>query len=192
MPSEISARMAELEARDAADRTDGTAHLERLRQIPRETGQFLALLCAEAPPGPAIEVGTSAGYSALWLSLACREVGRRLTTYEVLAAKATLARETVERAGVGDVVTLVEGDFREHAAQWRDVAFCFLDAEKDVYVDCYRLVVDRLVPGGILVADNVTSHREELRAFVDFALGDDRVDALVVPIGKGELVARRR
>ena len=184
--------MEELEARDVADRIDGTARLARLRQVPRETGQFLALLCASAPPGEAIEIGASAGYSALWLALACREVGRRLTTYEVLAAKAALARETVAHAGVGDVVRVVEGDFRDEPSRERDVAFCFLDAEKDVYDDCYRLVADRLVAGAILVADNVISHRDELSAFVDLVLADARMDAVVVPIGKGELVARRR
>ena len=184
--------MAQLEARDAADRLDGTARSARLRQVPRETGKFLALLCAGAPPGQAIEIGASAGYSAMWLALACREVGRQLVTYEVLSAKAELARETVARAGVSDVVRVIEGDFREATSRERDVAFCFLDAEKDVYEDCYRLIVDRLVPGGIVVADNVISHADELGGFVDLVLADARVDAVVVPIGKGELVARRR
>lgn len=190
IPAEVLECMHELERRDAEDRADGTPRLERLRQIPPETGRFLALWAAAAPEGAYLEVGTSAGYSALWLSLACRAAGRKLTTFEVLPEKAALARDTFLRAGVGDVVRLVEGDFLEHATEFDEVGFCFLDAEKDLYQAVYDLVVPRLVPGGILIADNAINHQETLRPMLDAALADDRVDALIVPIGKGELVCR--
>ncbi|MDE3064569.1 MAG: class I SAM-dependent methyltransferase [Acidobacteriota bacterium] len=183
--------MRELEGRDARDREDGTAQRERLRQVPPETGRFLAILCALSPPGRVLEVGTSAGYSTLWLAMACRATGRRLTTYEILPAKAALARETFAVAGVEDVVDLVEGDFLARVEDVADVGFCFLDAEKDVYEAAYAAVVPRLVSGGVLVADNVISHREALGPLVDLAEADPRVDAVVVPIGKGELLCRR-
>ncbi len=193
LPDAVARRMRELEAVDARDRDDGTPQARRLRQVPPETGRFLAILCAAAPGGEVIEVGTSAGYSALWLSLACRATGRRLETYEVDADKVERARETFAVAGVGDVVDLVAGDFRSLAAvDPRPVGFCFLDAEKDVYDDCYDLVVPRLVPGGLLVCDNVISHADALGALVERAGADDRVDSVVVPIGKGELLVRRR
>ena len=103
----MASRMRELEGRDALDRNDGTALVDRLRQIPPETGQFLALLAASTPPGDWIEIGTSAGYSSMWIALACRERGRTLTTFEILAAKAAMARETIEAAQIGDVVRLI-------------------------------------------------------------------------------------
>jgi predicted O-methyltransferase YrrM len=184
--------MHELEARDAQDRDDGTPHLERLRQITPDTGRFIALWAASAPPGEMIEIGTSAGYSALWLAQACRLAGRRLTTFEVLPDKARLARETFRRTEVTDVVQLVEGDFLEHVDEFREVAFCFLDAEKDVYEACYDAVVPKMVPGAILIADNATSHRDDLQSMLDRVLADDRVDAMVATVGKGELVCRRR
>jgi predicted O-methyltransferase YrrM len=89
------------------------------------------------------------------------------------------------------VVTLVAGDSRDVLADYRDVAFCFLDAEKEVYQDCYDLVVPNLVPGGLLVADNAINFREVLQPMIDHALRDPRVDALVVPVGKGELICRK-
>ncbi len=183
--------MQHLERIDAQDRTDGTPRLERLRQIPREVGEFLALLAASAPQGSFLEIGTSAGYSTLWLALACREVGTTITTFESLADKAALARETFEEAGVWDVVELVEGDAREHVNAYGNVSFCFLDAEKEHYLDCYEAVAPKLVRGGLLVADNVISHRADLEPFVCRALQDPRVDAVVVPLGRGELLARR-
>ncbi len=184
--------MESLEQRDAADRVDGTAHLERLRQIPRETGAFLALLAASAPDGPWIEIGTSAGYSALWLSLACRARGQKLTTFEILPAKAEKARKNIADGEANDVVTIVEGDFLHYATDLGQISFCFLDAEKDVYGACYEAVVPLLVPGAIFVADNAISHQRDLQPVIDRALSDPRLDALIVPIGKGELVCRKR
>ena len=192
IPPAISERMRELEAIDARDRDDGTPRLSRLRQIPPETGQFLALLAASAPPGAVIEIGTSAGYSTLWLALACRETGRRLTTFEILPEKVALARHTFRAAGVEGVVELVEGDALAHLERISDIAFCFLDAEKEVYGRCYDRVVPRMVRGGLLVADNAINHYETLATMIAASLADARVDALVVPIGNGELVCRRR
>jgi len=184
--------MHELEARDEQDREDGTPHLERLRQITPDTGRFIALWAASAPAGAIIEIGTSAGYSALWLAQACRSRGRSLTTFEILPEKARLARSTFERTGVTDVVRLVEGDFLEHANDFDEVGFCFLDAEKVVYEACYDVIVPKMVTGAILIADNATSHREDLQPLIDRVLADERVDAMVATVGKGELVCRRR
>ena len=192
IPQAITARMAYLEGIDIRDRVDGTARLQRLRQIPPDTGRFVALLAAGAPPGRYLEIGTSAGYSALWIALACRQVGRRLTTYEVMAEKAALARETFALTGVGDVVEFVHGDARDHLEGDSDIAFCFLDAEKEVYRDCYEAVIPRLVSGGLLVADNAINHAPTLQPMLDRALADERVDAMIVPIAKGELVCRKR
>jgi caffeoyl-CoA O-methyltransferase len=184
--------MHELEERDQRDRDDGTPHLERLRQITPDTGRFIALWAATAPAGAAIEIGTSAGYSALWLAQACRLSGRTLTTYEILPEKAELARVTFARARVTDVVQLVEGDFLDHVEEIGDVGFCFLDAEKDVYESCYDVIVPKMVTGAILIADNATSHRDDLQPMLDRVLADDRVDAMIATVGKGELVCRRR
>jgi caffeoyl-CoA O-methyltransferase len=186
------ARMRELELRDAEDREDGTPRLKRLRQIPAEVGKFIAILAATTPTGRWIEIGTSAGYSTMWLALACRAVGRKITTFEILEEKARLARETFDAAGVNEVVEFVHGDALDHLKDCEDIAFCFLDAEKEVYDRCYEAVVPRMVPGGILVADNAINFEALLRPMLDRALNDERMDALVVPIGQGELVCRRR
>ncbi|MGA2293875.1 MAG: O-methyltransferase [Acidimicrobiales bacterium] len=192
IPDLILDQMQRLEAVDAQDRVDGTARLQRLRQIPPDTGRFLCLLAASAPPGRWIEIGTSAGYSTLWLALACRERLETITTFEIMATKAALAKETFEAAGVGDVVSLVEEDFLTYVDRLGDISFCFLDAEKEIYAACYDAVVPRLVSGGLLVADNAVSHQEPLRPMLDAALADPRVDAVIVPLGKGELVCRKR
>lgn len=191
IPREIEERMRYLEQLDQKERQKKRPLLQRLRQIPPETGKFIALLAATAPEGTYLEIGTSAGYSTLWLALACKELGRKLVTFEVLEEKAGLAKETFKVAGVENVVKLVRGDARQHLENYRDISFCFLDAEKNVYYDCYKKIVPNMVKGGLLVADNAISHKEELEEMIKRALDDRRVDALIVPIGRGELVCRK-
>jgi len=191
IPKEIKERMDYLESLDNEDRLAGKSPLEKLRQVPPETGKFIALLAAGAPEGTYLEIGTSAGYSALWLALACKELGRKLITFEVLEEKAKLARETFKITGLENVVELVFGDAKKYLQNYKNVAFCFLDAEKEEYLDCYEKVVPNLVKGGILVADNVISHKAVLEPMLERALTDVRVDALIVPIERGELVCRK-
>jgi predicted O-methyltransferase YrrM len=116
---------------------------------------------------------------------------RFITTFEVLPDKAKLARETFQVTQVESIIRLVEGDARHHLSQYQNIAFCFLDAEKEVYGECYEAVIPSLVKGGLLVADNAIDFRETLQPMLDRALTDERVDALIVPIGKGELVCRK-
>jgi caffeoyl-CoA O-methyltransferase len=184
-------RMLALEAVDARDRQDGTPRLQRMRQIPPETGKFIALLAAAAPEGRFIEIGTSAGYSTLWLSLAAKERGYKITTFEILDEKARLAEETFRLAGVDDTVELIAGDALDYLAGMRNIAFCFLDAEKEIYSACYEAVVPNMAQGGLLVADNAINHRTTLQPMIERSLADERVDALVVPIGNGELLCRK-
>lgn len=192
IPEQILSRMKYLEEIDKQDRIDGTPRLERLRQIPEETGKFLALLLASSPQGSVLEIGTSAGYSTLWLALACRETNKKITTFEVLKEKVSIAKETLNVSSAEDVVELIHGDARDYIQNYKNISFCFLDAEKEVYSDCYEKVIPNMVKGGVLVADNAINHIETLKPFIDKVLNDERVDAMIVPIGKGELVCRKR
>ena len=189
--TKILDRMKYLEELDAADRRDGTERMKRLRQIPPETGRFLAIMASMVPDGDFIEIGTSAGYSTLWLALAAREKNHRVTTFELLEDKIKLAGETFLVSGVNDVVELIGGDAKQSLDKYDNISFCFLDAEKEDYERYYDIIIPRLVSGGLLIADNAINHFETLKPMIDKALGDSRVDTLVVPIGKGELVCRK-
>jgi caffeoyl-CoA O-methyltransferase len=184
--------MARLEARDAEERARGEARPARLRQVTPEVGQFLHALVLAARPRAVVEVGTSGGYSTVWLGTAARHVGARVTTLEVDPAKVALATSTLREADLDGVVTVVAGD----ASAWlrarrRPVDFVFLDAEKEDYVAFFELIAPLLRRGGVLVADNLLSHAGELAPFRERVLGDAGFSALVVPIGRGELLAVR-
>jgi predicted O-methyltransferase YrrM len=184
-------QMQRLERLDALDRKDGTPRMQRLRQIPPETGRFLALLAANVPPGQMLEIGTSAGYSTLWLSLAAQETGRKIITFEILPEKVRLAKDTFQAAGVEDLIELVAGDALTHLGLHREIVFCFLDAEKEVYQACYDAVIPKLVRGGYLVADNAINHRDTLAPMLEKSLRDQRADTMIAPIGKGLLICRK-
>lgn len=192
IPPSIRKRMEYLENLDRKHRAGNVPANIRLRQVPRETGKFLSIMASLAPAGEYLEIGTSGGYSALWLALACRRLGRKLVTFEILPQKASIARETFQSAEVEDIVALVQGDAREHLDGYTNISFCFLDAEKQMYAECYEKVVSNLTPNGILVADNVISHKEILAEMVEHAVKDQRVDSMVVPIGSGLLLCVRR
>ena len=191
IPELVKKRMKYLEKIDAEDRINGTPRMERLRQIPPETGKFLSILAAGAPNGEFIEIGTSGGYSTMWIALACIERGIKVKTFEILEEKIKLAKETFRESKMANYVELVEGDARDFLKEEKNISFCFLDAEKEVYADCYDLIIPNMVKGGLLVADNAINHYETLKPMIDKALSDERVDALIVPIGKGELLCRK-
>lgn len=188
----MKSRMDYLEKVDSTDRTDGTTRMQRLRQIPPETGKFIAILASNCPTGNFIEIGTSAGYSTMWISLACMDRGIKLKTFEILPEKIKLAQQTFEQANINQYVELIEGDAIEHIKCLDEISFCFLDAEKEIYEQCYDLVIPKMVKNGILVADNAVNHYETLKPMLEKVLTDNRVDSLIVPIGKGELVCRKR
>jgi caffeoyl-CoA O-methyltransferase len=191
LPKSVADCMERLQALDAAHRRAKLPAHESLCAVPPETGRFLAILAAAAPAGALVEIGTSGGYSTLWLTLAARGRNQRVLSFERSPAKLAVARDTFAQAGVSSLVDIRVGDVREFLPDCRDVAFCFMDHEKAQYVECYETLVPNLVRGGILAADNVQSHAETLAPFVAHVTTDPRVDAVVVPIGKGVLLARK-
>jgi predicted O-methyltransferase YrrM len=191
IPELVIRRMRYLEDIDSKDRVNGTPRMERLRQVPPETGKLLAILAASAPEGQILEIGTSAGYSTLWIALACMKRNIKIKTYEILEKKIQIAKETFRESKMEKYVELIEGDALNYLATEKNVSFCFLDAEKEIYEKCYDLIIPNLIQGGLLVADNAINHYETLKPMINKALSDKRVDAMIVPIGKGELLCRK-
>ena len=191
IPELVKKRMVYLEKIDAEDRVDGTPRLQRLRQTPPETGRFLSILAASAPKGEFIEIGTSAGYSTMWIALACMAKSIKIKTFEILKEKISFAKETFRESKLEKYIDLIEGDARDYLKEEKNISFCFLDTEKEVYDECYDLVIPNMVKGGLLVADNAINQYDVLKPMIDKALSDKRIDALIVPIGKGELLCRK-
>jgi caffeoyl-CoA O-methyltransferase len=162
-----------------------------LRSVTVDVGRCLALLAMSAPQGAFLELGSSGGYSSLWLSLAARARAVTLTTVELDEKKVAMARENLARAGAGDSVQAIHGDALDYAARFEEIAFCFSDLQPPEHnAKVYEKVVPRLVPGGLLVIDNVTSPRVQTE-ILNRAEKDPRVDSVLLPFPKGDLICRK-
>lgn len=190
VPPSVQAVMGELEAVDRADRIGGTPKSRRLRAIPPEVGQFLLTLALAVEARTILEVGTSGGYSTLWLGVGARRHGGRVVSFEIDPTKVELARRSIERAGLAETIEVRLEDGGIGLGRFTASAdLVFIDAEKEDYDRLLEPAVGALRPGGLLVADNLLSHAADLAGFREAALGHPALTGLVVPIGRGELVA---
>ena len=183
IPASMRQVMRDLEEQNERDQ-------RAVRSVSEDVGRCLALLAMTAPRGAFLELGSSVGYSSLWLSLAARARGVRFTTIELDEKKAALARENISRAEAAAFVESVHGDALDYATRFDDIAFCFSDLQPpELNAKVYDQVVPRLVPSGLLVIDNVTSPRLQTE-LLNRAENDPRVDSVLLPFPKGDLICR--
>jgi caffeoyl-CoA O-methyltransferase len=129
---------------------------QRYLSVPPEDGQLLRVLVESIGAKHVVEIGTSTGYSGLWMLLGLMKTAGRLTTHEIDAARHERARANFERAGLAKQVSVVLGD--AHAEVTRlsgPIDFVFLDADKDGYLDYLTKLRPLVRPGGLIVAHNM-------------------------------------
>ena len=167
-----------------------TARPRRMLNITRDTGRLLWILVGTTRATRILEVGTSNGFSTIWLADAARSTGGRVTTLELNPDKIALARTNLAEAGLAAFVDIVEGRAADTlAALPGPFDLVFLDADRPSYLTYLELVVPKLRAGGLLVADNVTSHASELGDYLARVKSDPRLFSVTVPIGNGEEIA---
>ncbi len=135
-----------------------------MMNVPPRDGRLLRLLTETTNAKHVVEIGTSNGYSGIWFLLALRTTGGKLTTHEYDAGRAALARENFKRAGVDDMVTLVEGDAHEEVVKIKDpIDILFLDADKEGYIDYLDKLMPLVRPGGLVIAHNMNTSQADAR-----------------------------
>lgn len=129
---------------------------ELYANVPAVDGRMLRLLAESTNARHVLEIGTSTGISGLWFLLALESTGGRLTTMELDARRAAIAREHFKKAGVDGRVTLVEGDAHQNISKLSGpIDIVFIDAEKNGYVDYLNKSLPLVRPGGLILAHNV-------------------------------------
>lgn len=170
-----------------------TERARRLLNITPETGRFLAILIRATGARQILEIGTSNGYSTVWLTWAAMATGGQVTTIERAVNKIAMARANLAQAHLADRVTVVQGDAHEVLAGLTgSFDFVFLDADRPNYLAYLDLLLPRLRPGGLLVTDNAVSHARELQEFLQRLKRDPTLDTVTVPVGNGEEVTYKR
>jgi predicted O-methyltransferase YrrM len=148
-------------AQDADERRildvlDDVHRRQQYLSVPEEDGRLLRVLVESIGAKHAVELGTSTGYSGLWLLLALHKTGGRLTSYEVDHSRQQVARENFERAGVAKLATLIQGDAHVEILHLKEpIDLLFIDADKEGYLDYLQKLAPRVRPGGLIAAHNM-------------------------------------
>ncbi len=161
--------------------------------ITAATGQFLDLMVRECRPRRILEIETSNGYSTIWLARAAAQCNGKVVSVDFQAWKTELARKNLQAAELSQHVELHACDAGEFLSNCSpsEYDFVFLDADRKQYV-AWAPALFRALRLGTLIVDNATSHPAEMANFRAYVDQCSDFDALVLPIGKGQLVIRRR
>jgi len=155
-PASPSLAKNESEKRILAELDEVLKTHQNYLNVPEIDGKALRVLAEGVNAKSVLEIGTSTGYSGLWFSLALRATGGHLTTLELDHGRATMARQHFEKAGVADLITVVEGDAHENVSKVKGpLDVVFIDADKPGYVDYLHKVLPLVRPGGLILAHNV-------------------------------------
>lgn len=172
------------------------AELEKTQKefwnIPRKTGVLINMFIKMMNIKSALEIGTSNGYSGLWISKALKETGGRLTTIEYYDKRQSVAIENFRKCGVLDIVRPLQGsacEVLEGLAEEEKFDFVFIDANKREYVEYFKLVKPHLTEKALIIADNITSHAEKVQTFIDAVDADDEFQYEIVEVPGGILIA---
>jgi predicted O-methyltransferase YrrM len=203
MDAAVKAVLADYEARMAreADETRdlppaefGRRRDEFLLPVGPQTAQVLDILIRAQKPRTLVEVGTSYGYSTVWLADAARAVGGTLHTLELVQHKSDHARENIARAGLKDSVVFHVGDAREIIAGLAGpLDFVLLDLWKDLYIPCFDLLLPKLSRGAFIIADNMIEPvqvRADAEAYRKHVRAKAGVSSVLLPIGSGIEITR--
>jgi len=162
--------------------------------ISPEDGQFLRMLVASTGRKRALEIGAAQGYSAIWIGMAMRDTGGRLTTIEYDPVRAKEAAANVKRAGLDDIVTVIGGDAFVEIPKLSGTFDCvFVDAWKRDYIKFFDLTYPRLDDGGLFLGHNVINKKSEMSDFLDrIATHPDLFTSIVAPGGEGVSISYKR
>ncbi|HTA15803.1 MAG TPA: class I SAM-dependent methyltransferase [Solirubrobacteraceae bacterium] len=167
--------------------------LERLRNVEPDTAELLALLVRALGATRLLELGTSNGYSTLWLADAARSVGGRLLSVDLDGARTAQAAAHLARTQLHEHVELRTEDAALTLATAADASLemIFLDAERSAYPGYWPDLIRVMRPGGLLAVDNVLSHADEVQAFRLLVSKEPTVTEALVPTGAGVLLVVR-
>ncbi len=138
-----------------------------MMNVQPEDGRVLRLLTEAVGAKNIVEIGTSNGYSGIWFCLALRTTGGKLTTHEIDASRAAQARENFKRAGVDNIVTLIEGDAHKEVTKLNEpIDILHLDADKEGYIDYLNKLLPLVRPGGLILAHNTTNVASSMQDYI--------------------------
>ncbi len=203
----------ELEKQSALERSGLTeiSHEDSMLAITGDTGKFFSILISSMNAKKILEVGTSVGYSTLWIAYSLYQnkenshlSKRSITTIDNNPLKIRKATTNFSNAGVNDIIEIIEGKAIEvlkqllnkvnenPADQSQYFDFIFLDADKENLPEYFDLAISMVRKGGVIITDNVLypeEYRSSMSKYIEHIRKKDFVQSVTVPIGHGEEVS---
>jgi len=164
--------------------------------ITPEDGRLLRVLTEAIGAKHVVEIGTSHGYSAIWLCLALQSTGGKLITHEIDPDRVLLARKNFKQAGVDHIVTLIEGDAHKTVAKLKGpIDILFLDADKAGNIDYLNKLLPLVRPGGLILAHNTTDLESLMQDYLEAVTASPDLETIFLhkdDLGIGVTLKKRR
>ncbi|WP_139852439.1 O-methyltransferase [Acinetobacter pullicarnis] len=162
--------------------------IKRYRNIEPDSAQYLAMLIRIQQSKKILEIGTSTGYSTLWMADAIQVTGGKLTTLEIDPARTAKAQNYATELKLDHVIDFWVGDAKNFLVEQHDQQYDFilLDAERDAYLDYWPYLQQMFIKqGSVLIVDNVISHAAEVKSFIEAVKNDERFMSMTLSLGAG-------
>jgi len=153
--------------------------------IPAATGKFFYNLVLISKAKNILEIGTSNGYSTIWLAEASKQNNGKVTTIEISEKKVNMAKENFKRVKLKNI-KIIQGDALKEIPKLKEkYDFMFIDAIKKDYIKYLKLNEKNMKKGSIIVADNAIIFKEKMKHYLNYLKNDKNYSSVLVPIGTG-------
>jgi predicted O-methyltransferase YrrM len=192
MEASLRQLLVELEAEARDHDVQESDHDQKMLSLEPSTAQLLSLMVRGSHRVRVLEIGTSQGYSTIWLAWAVRPWGGHVTSIDRAAHKLAPADDHLRRAGLREAVDLIHGDATQQVAALPGPFDCvFFDADRLSAPSQLELLLPKLTDEVFLFADNALSHPQEIAGYLAAVEALPGFEHLIVPIGKGLSIAYR-
>jgi len=155
--------------------------LREKQNVPPTDGKFLKIMAESIGAKRALEIGSSNGYSAIWIGSGLEQTGGHLWTIEIDPARAKECRENLKEAGLDKVVTSIEGDAFEVIPKLEGpFDFVFLDAWKEDYDEFFKIFFPKVKEGGVILAHNAILMARQMKDYLDIVKNHPELDTVIV------------
>ena len=193
MEATLRSLLAELEEEGRRNDEQEQERRKKMLNLEPDTARLLSIFVRSGRRTRLLEIGTSNGYSTIWLAWAARVVGGSVITIDRDEHKQVLADTNLRRAGLRDVVKFMHGDATQIVANMAGpFDFVFFDADRLSAPDQLALLIPKLTPDVLVLADNVLSHPHEIAGYLAAIEALPEFEHMIIPVGKGLSIAYRQ
>ena len=153
--------------------------------IPATTGKFFYNLVLISKAKNILEIGTSNGYSTIWLAEAAKQNKGKVITIEISESKIKMAKKNFKRANLNNI-KIIHGDALKEIPKLKEkYDFMFIDAIKKDYIKYLKLNEKNLNKGSIIVADNAIIFKDKMKHYLNYLQNNKNYSSVLIPIGTG-------